>query len=813
MIKKKTRNSKAEALLQIFILIVGLVAISYAIGSSVGVVSAADEPKAGDETPAGDECKSLEKRCRPGTSIIENCINGRWKSFIDCSPNLCSNGDCKKSGLPSFDDLKDLAIKEGVYKVKSEIVDELKGVITKKPSATIPVEDEQGINMPKDMSEEELEEIEGWMTDTESWKEDEPGVEGDKPEKGIKAILEKIAGSFILKTALIAGLIYGSMKLIGWGLTELGHENWGDAISKAGPAAALAYTAGEIIMTVGAEGGLLASIGPISTLAAIPGLGWIAAGIAVIVTLLTWRTESVQVVTYECKVWQPITGGDLCNECNKGIFPCTEYRCKSLGAACELINKGEIEQMCISTKDDGKYPIITAWDDALISSDYKYVPADVVAPRDKGVYVQHTETDKGCIPAFTDFSFGISLNEAAYCKYSTTREANFSDMKYDLSGGLGHYNHSIYLPGMPSASALEAEDIPLRNGEEFDLYVRCEDYHGHSNIANFVFKFCIDEGPDYTNPSIKAVSPLNGAPIAHNQESVEAIFYINELAECRWSHLNKDYDNMENDMSCATSVLEMNAYSLYPCTANLTGLQNNVENKFYVRCKDQPYLAGTEEESNRNANPTSCIFAEDPAKCEYILIGTEPLILDWVTPNNTLVKGPTSSVKVKIEAETSAGFKDGFSTCYLSETGNDGSYGKFYNTNSFEHSQDLWLTEGEYKYYIKCIDLGGNADTAMINFDVETDTEAPIISRIYHKDGYLKIITDEEAKCVYSASNIGCNYNFDEGIIMMSTDNLEHSISWNSDADFYIKCGEIREGGIRPIQSDCSLTVRPFDIY
>ena len=163
----------------------------------------------------------------------------------------------------------------------------------------------------------------------------------------------------------------------------------------AGPAAEFAYPAGEINTTVGAEGGLLASIGPISTLAAIPGLGWIAAGIAVIVTLLTWKTESVQVVTYECKVWQPITGGDLCNECNKGIFPCTEYRCKSLGAACELINKGEIEQMCISTKDDGKYPIITAWDDALISSDYKYVPAGVVAPHDKGVYVQHTETDKG----------------------------------------------------------------------------------------------------------------------------------------------------------------------------------------------------------------------------------------------------------------------------------------------------------------------------------------------------------------------------------------------------------------------------------
>jgi len=48
---------------------------------------------------------------------------------------------------------------------------------------------------------------------------------------------------------------------------------------------------------------------------------------------------------------------------------------------------------------------------------------------------------------------------------------------------------------------------------------------------------------------------------------------------------------------------------------------------------------------------------------------------------------------------------------------------------------------------------------------------------------------------------------------MITIDNdLEHYVDWESNTNFYIKCGEIREGGIYPPQNECSLIVRPFDV-
>ena len=126
----------------------------------------------------------------------------------------------------------------------------------------------------------------------------------------------------------------------------------------------------------------------------------------------------------------------------------------------------------------------------------------------------------------------------------------------------------------------------------------------------------------------------------------------------------------------------------------------------------------------------------------------------------------------------------------------------------------MWLVEGSYEYYIKCFDLGGNTDNSMITFDVEIDTSTPEIVRVYRDDNYLKLITDEEAECRYgTSSNVGCDYNFEEGTLMISTDDLKHYVDWNSNVNFYIKCGEIREGGLYPPQNECSLIVRPFDIY
>ena len=58
--------------------------------------------------------------------------------------------------------------------------------------------------------------------------------------------------------------------------------------------------------------------------------------IGVVVFVLTYKKEKKKLVTFECKPFEPPLGGAKCEECNKDIFrPCSEYRCKALGQACE----------------------------------------------------------------------------------------------------------------------------------------------------------------------------------------------------------------------------------------------------------------------------------------------------------------------------------------------------------------------------------------------------------------------------------------------------------------------------------------------
>jgi len=815
------RKPKAEAFFQIILLIVGVVAISYAIGSSVGVVSADG------------------KVCEKDSDCESHCAGEYWKSMGKCTNNKCgyfSEKDSTKCPVEEPDNTlastktssapnlvnpnlaaRDNTLDAGVRDITGILGTGFQGYNAYK---TITAE----LAVAKSLTPAEIAAAaDAEITTTLTAEQIAAAKVAEEAAKAkIAADIAAIAptwGRFIWTTAAWASVLYFGIRFIGSKITD--DVNIQRGFNTAAAGASIGFTAGRIATQIvmkqvakkvaaevakgvaveAAKLSVMEGLGPLVGFMAMPGFGWIMAGAGIIISLLLFKNERYQQITYQCNAWQPQTGGDDCELCNnQGLLPCTDYQCRSLGQGCELINQGTGNEKCVWVNpNDIKYPIIETWDDALLNEKYRYSPTDAIAPPDRGAFIKYQSSD-GCVPAFTPLSFGVSLDEPARCKISPVRTNSFEAMgNLYLSGGLADYNHS-YALSMPGSSSLTSENITIENDGNYELYVRCEDKNGNSNPANFVFKYCVDPEPDYTNPLVVFADPVNGKPVSHNTESLEAMFYINEPAECRWSHLDQDYENMENPMSCATSVMEMNAYMLYQCETTLTGLQNNVENKFYVRCKDQP--SSTEL---RNTNTESY---------EYTLIGTEPLILNWVTPNNTLVKGPTSSVKVTIEAKTSAGYDDGISLCYYSETGEEGSYVQFYDTNSFKHSQDLWVSQGSYDFHIRCVDLGGNSDTATINFDVETDTFAPNITRVYREGNYLKLITDEEAECRYgTSSNVGCDYNFEEGTLMITIDNdLEHYVDWESNTNFYIKCGEIRKGGRYPPQNECSLIVRPFDI-
>ena len=62
---------------------------------------------------------------------------------------------------------------------------------------------------------------------------------------------------------------------------------------------------------------------------------------------------------------------------------------------------------------------------------------------------------------------------------------------------------------------------------------------------------------------------------------------------------------------------------------------------------------------------------------KYTLTGTQPLVIDWVTPNDTTIKDSTNEIKIKIEAHTSIGYNQGEARCLFSETGKEGTYIQF----------------------------------------------------------------------------------------------------------------------------------------
>jgi hypothetical protein len=353
------------------------------------------------------------------------------------------------------------------------------------------------------------------------------------------------------------------------------------------------------------------------------------------------------------------------------------------------------------------------------------------------------------------------------------------------------YNHSEKL-SLPGPKNLEIVAPELKNDGTYTLYIRCKDANGNENIDEFATRFCVEKGPDTTPTRIEATSIQNGAPVGFGTKSVSLDVYLNEPAECKWSRENKDYNNMENSAQCSTQIFEMNANLLYPCTANLTGILDRQMNDFYFRCKDQPGAA----EKDRNINTESYKFT---------LRGTEPLKILEVKPNGT-IEGSGDFVSAFLEVETAFGEHEGDATCFYSTTGADKDFIKFFETGTNKHRQRQDLASGAYTYFVRCIDLGGNADSNKTTFTVFIDRVAPLITRAYQDNQLLKILTNEKSSCTYSQKD--CRFSLSNGIEMPYSNTTEHFAEWKTDTSYYIKCADT--SGNEPLPDTCSIIVRAF---
>lgn len=571
------------------------------------------------------------------------------------------------------------------------------------------------------------------------------------------------------------------------------------ALSVAAASGLLSYRL--IVGTIGKGGGVAGNQGVWQQWVTNKAAGFIAAGIAIAVFLIMYKNETEKQVTFQCLPWEPQLGGAKCEECNKDpMKPCSEYRCKSLGQACELLNKGSDKAQCAwVSKGDVQSPTIQEWTQALSPTNLQYTPANAVRPGARGVSVVSPDTEDGCIPAYTALQFGVLTNEPAQCKIDYNRSVNFDSMQYYFGeSNFYEYNHTQKMR-LPGSDSINANSPVLQNDGTFALSVRCRDANGNVNEDEYTINFCVSAGPDTTPPIVEGTSIDSGSPVRFGADSVPMEVYTNEPAQCKWSLEDKDYTEMENSLLCASSASQVNADLQYTCSGNFTGVANEETQKFFVRCQDQPSAA----ENDRNTMSESYIVS---------LRGTRELSLLSAGPNSTTISASTSAVPVELFAQTDDGADQGKSVCYFSPSGVAGSYLEFYQTNDISHKQTLQLSSGNYTYYIRCIDAGGNNVETSVNFNVALDNKAPEVTRVYKRgDDALQIVTNEDAQCVYSKTS--CNYEMEDGL-QMTYPSVEqqrvHLTLWKAKSAFYIKCKDAY--GNEPSPNSCSIVVSGSDI-
>lgn len=626
-----------------------------------------------------------------------------------------------------------------------------------------------------------------------------PGVEGQDPSiishiaGGIKnQFTPKIPGKYstmpIFRSVAIAAAVYVGVKLLG-NLFGLDEELTNSLATSA--------AAGTFVYVIGFT-------------------WWFAAGIGIVLFTVIFGDKKYKYAVFECLPWQAPTGGRYCGECNKDDKPCSEYRCRSLGQECELLNPGTDEELCTYvSRTDVKSPGIEP-DHGVITDGYEYTDVRIRPPGSSTPGRMRIQKEGGgCIEAFTRITFGIITTHdprdkpgqhepvPAQCKIDYNHTDSFEDMGWYMDNSrLFRQNHSQLLR-LPKPNVDIQEPEIVSNGE-YTLYVRCQKKNGAVTEDEFAVTFCVDPEPDMKAPIIEGTNPLNGAPIHYKLEEIAIDVYINEPAECKWSREDRDYEEMENQMSCINDgEQEINNQLFFVCRTTLTGLVIRIDNQFYFKCKDNPLET---DESKRNANVDSYPF---------VLKGTQPLKITRVGPNGT-IKGYAEVVQVFLEVETAMGDNDGVATCkYYSPTLDEieANAIEFATTHSYLHRQSQNLLEGTYTYNFVCTDAGNNAARNSTTFTVEVDRTEPVVTRVFKDGSMLKIRTNEWAICQYSAENclfeLGGREEEGEGIEMVSSgDGKEHSTDWNTNIIYYIKCKD--EGGNQP--STCNIVVRPVDL-
>lgn len=477
-------------------------------------------------------------------------------------------------------------------------------------------------------------------------------------------------------------------------------------------------------------------------------------------------------IDFTCSSWEPPPDGSRCNECNEIETPCSDYRCESLGQLCQFINKGTDNELCVDIPENKAYPKIEPLL-SVITEGYEYTNI-----KDNGFEVLDAD-GKDCIDAYQTVRFGIKVDPFSRCRLGTEASQEYNEMT-DLFGPQGNILLPVHRTNFffPSPDAFKNQynltDESIEKLGKMEYFVKCKTASGKINPEPYSIKSCVKPGPDLTAPSISDLSdPMNNAFIKYGTTEQEIKIYVNEPSECRWDKTDKAYENMENQMDCETDILNYTLFGL-PCTTTFIELQNNT--KFYIKCKDQPWWAGTENESKRNIMEQGY---------EYKLqLSKEPLVInDFLPENEIIITKGFEPVAQTIKLSTSGGAEKGRAECFFKL--GEGYQIRFFETNASIHKQELSsLMAGTYEANFFCKDVAGNEAENSTIFTINVDNFGPKIIRAYYEGSSLKITTSENAECKYGFER---KFVFENASSMYTSGGIEHFGNWEL-KDYYIQC-------------------------
>ena len=593
---------------------------------------------------------------------------------------------------------------------------------------------------------------------------------------------------------LAYGMYAGYSSAIGFG-NGLAFQGWGGAANGALVGAGVGYILG---LAFGAEGDELttyvvagavvgavlgyywASVATYLGFGAAAGpVGWIIA-IIVVITIIILSVAGVgkyreKHVTFSCLPWQPPSGGDNCAKCNQLGVECTAYKCKSLGATCELLNPETEEEACVDiAPNDVGAPVISL-NRTYLSSNFSYEESAT------GVQIK-TSAGDGCLQEVAPVAFDIVTNEPAQCKISTTRSSSFGEMEdtyFDSSTNRFVTNH-VESTAMPLLDDLGVSGIDPNRRGDYNLYVMCKDRKGNPSGAAYNVRFCVSPQNDLTPPRVAKFVPDSPGVTGLNSTLFNLGFFSNEPATCKFSSTDQSYESMEGEATCDNAISH-STLDGWRCNAQLP-ISSDI-NPFFFRCADQPWLgnnvgtSGTTLEEGRNAATQSDTYTVEKT--------TTPLSISSATPNNSTIFSATASVSVTMDLVTTGGIDNGKAFCKYSLNNGD-TYIDFRYTSLSTHRQTFTtLPAGEHNILLKCIDRASNVAEGSIQFRIEVDNVGPLITRIFSSGSTLNVITNEAATCAYATSS--CSFDFANATLLSGLAN-SHTMPYNNGRTYRIKC-------------------------